>query len=303
MRESSVESMSNKGNIPGSILTDTMAPWPGPHGRRVRLGSDLVEVEVLPDDGCRMSSIRAFGHEILRQFVPGMAVFQYGAFPMVPWAGRLGGGLLYWNGCTHQMPVNRAPHALHGLGCFGQWEHASQDAFYLDLDPWWPWPATAGLVVDVDGPTLTLTLSVEAQGRAFPAQLGLHPWFRRHLADVGSDAPVRLSTTPAWQAERGANGLPTGRRIAPTPQPWDDSFGFAPSFSAGLEWDNLSLSIASDHQVATLFTEKPDALCVEPQTSVPNALNSAPEDTLVKPNHRLSMTTTLTFAPTVGADS
>ena len=80
------------------------APWPGPRGELVRLTSDAVESIIAPADGCRLVSLRAFGHELLRQWDPERRAFQYGSFPMIPWVGRLDCGIL-----RYQLNLDVAP--------------------------------------------------------------------------------------------------------------------------------------------------------------------------------------------------
>lgn len=281
-----------------AAVVDT-SPWPGPHGHEYTVSTDDLSVTVMPADAGRICSITAFGHEILRQYEPGMKVFQYGAFPMTPWAGRLGGGLLYSEGLTYQMPVNQSPHALHGLGRLKEWTLDSAEEDRLDLsmslDPWWPWPASTSMRVEVKANSLRITQRVETVKDSFPAQLGLHPWFRRHLEQDSSDTEVSLDFSPEWQAEKGTNKLPTGRRIPPLEGPWDDCFGFFPTFSANLIWEELEVHLSSSHSYATVFSEPQDALCVEPQTSVPNVLNSAPGTSMVTPGRPLELVSDLTF--------
>ncbi|MCI1984641.1 MAG: hypothetical protein LKJ47_07755 [Bifidobacteriaceae bacterium] len=286
--------------------------WPGPRGPQQELHTDEVSLTVTPHDAGRISSIKAFGHEILRQYQPGMRVFQYGAFPMTPWVGRIGGGLLYSKGRTYQLPLNQPPFSIHGLGRLGEWAtdevidtpEEQKASFSLDLSPWWPWQATTSMSVEVKKASVriteTLAAATPASGKAedFPGQLGLHPWFRRHLNDDESDEEASLEFYPDWQAQRGANGLPTGRRIAPMPAPWDDTFGFFPTLAATLVWEDLEMHISTSHSYATVFSHPKDAICVEPQTSIPNAVNAAPGVDVVSPDRPLTLVTDLTFFST-----
>ncbi|MCI1914287.1 MAG: hypothetical protein LKJ05_00940 [Bifidobacteriaceae bacterium] len=280
--------------------------WPGPKGPQQVLSTDEVSVTITPHDAGRISSITAFGHEILRQYQPGMRVFQYGAFPMTPWVGRIGGGLLYSKGMTYQLPLNQPPFSIHGLGRLGEWStdevvttaDEQKASFSLDLSPWWPWSATTSMSVEARRNSVRITETLATDGEDFPGQLGLHPWFRRHLNDDASDQEVSLQFYPDWQAQRGENGLPTGRRIAPTPAPWDDTFGFFPTLAATLVWEDMEMHISTSHSYATVFSVPKDALCVEPQTSVPNALNAAPGIDRVSAARPLTLVTDLTFFST-----
>ena len=40
----------------------------------------------------------------------------WGCYPMVPWAGRVRRGRFVFADGTYQLPINMAPHAIHGTG-------------------------------------------------------------------------------------------------------------------------------------------------------------------------------------------
>ena len=256
----------------------------------IRLSAGDVDVTVLPEDGCRLGSLRVGGVELLRTADDpaaraegegeGEGVFAYGSFPMVPYAGRVDHGR--WNNAQvrHQLPIDMPPHAIHGTGVRSAWRPAapagdSTAAFYYDLAGPWPYAGRVTQLFELTPESLRTTLSVETRADSFPAQAGWHPWFRKQLSDGG--APVRLDFAPAWQEERGADHLPTGRRIDPLPGPRDDCFGMPDGVAATLVWEGeLSLEITSDCRWLVVFDEQPDAVCVEPQSGPPNGLNTAP---------------------------
>ncbi|MDT0459349.1 aldose 1-epimerase [Streptomyces sp. DSM 41527] len=258
----------------------------------VRLAAGDTEVTVRPDHGCRIAGLRVGGTELLRQGD------RYGCFPMVPWCGRIAHGQFRNGGELHQMPLNAAPHAIHGTGRNLRWRTARSSAteavFTYDLaDPAapWPYPGRVTQVVELaaDGGSLTLTLCVEAIGDSFPAQAGWHPWFLRNLGEGGADA--RLDFTPEWQEERGEDHLPTGRRIPPQPGPWDDCFGMPQGVEATLTWpDRLELTVSSRGEWVVVYDEQEAAVCVEPQSGPPNGLNTLPR--LVTPIDPLEISTT-----------
>jgi hypothetical protein len=74
---------------------------------------------------------------------------------------------------------------------------------------------------------------------------------------------------------RGTDGLPTGEVGPPTPRPWDDAFaGVDPS--PRLTWPGvLGFELSSSAGYWVVFDERDDALCVEPQTAPPDAVNLA----------------------------
>ncbi|WP_030771782.1 aldose epimerase [Streptomyces sp. NRRL F-2664] len=244
-----------------------------------------TEVTVDQENGCRISSLRIDGTEVLRQGP------RYGSFPMVPWCGRMKDGRFYDGANVHQMPLDHPPHALHGFGRDAAWRPAgataTEAAFTYDLAEPWPSPGRVTQVVTLAEDSLTLTLGVETYGNSFPAQAGWHPWFLRNLG--GQD--MQISFDPAWQEERGADHLPTGRRIDPRPGPWDDCFGMPGGVDVTLTWPGaLELRVTSRSEWVVLYDEQAEAVCVEPQSGPPNGINTAPR--LVTPVDPLEVSTT-----------
>ncbi|MDN3294396.1 aldose 1-epimerase [Streptomyces ficellus] len=254
----------------------------------VRLAAGDVELTVTPANGCRISSLRVGGAELLRQGE------RYGCFPMVPWCGRIENGR-FLNGATwHRMPLNSPPHAIHGTGRDTAWRTAVADkaeaVFTYDLAEPWPYPGKVTQTVQLAEDSLTLQLGVETYGDSFPAQAGWHPWFNRTLG--GAD--VTLDFTAAWQEERGEDHLPTGRRIPPMPGPWDDCFGMPDGVDVTLTWpERLELKVASRAEWVVVYDEQEAAVCVEPQSGPPNGLNTAPR--LVTPIDPLEIAATFTW--------
>ncbi|MFC5719580.1 aldose 1-epimerase [Streptomyces gamaensis] len=264
----------------------------------VTLKAGDAEVTVDPGLGCRLTSLRIGGSELLRQGA------KYGAFPMVPWCGRIALGQFRNGGELHQMPVNHPPHAIHGTGRDTVWTTVRADdssaAFTYDLGDPWPYPGRVTQLVELAPDSLTLTLGVEAAEDSFPAQAGWHPWFLRSLdpgesgASGESGEAVRLSFDAAWQEERGEDHLPTGRRIQPLPGPWDDCFGMPEGVDVTLTWPGrLELKVASRAEWVVIYDEQAEAVCVEPQSGPPNGLNTLPR--LVTPIDPLEISTTWTW--------
>ncbi|QGV79421.1 aldose 1-epimerase [Streptomyces ficellus] len=254
----------------------------------VRLAAGDVELTVRPDNGCRIESLRIGGDELLRQGD------RYGCFPMVPWCGRIANGRFLSGATWHQMPLNSPPHAIHGTGRDTVWRTAAADkadaVFTYDLAEPWPYPGRVTQTVGLTEDELTLRLGVETQRDSFPAQAGWHPWFNRSLG--GED--VRVDFTPEWQEERGEDHLPTGRRIAPTPGPWDDCFGMPDGVDVTLTWPGrLELKVTSRAPWVVVYDEQEAAVCVEPQSGPPNGLNTAPH--LVTPIEPLEIAATFAW--------
>ena len=72
---------------------------------------------------------------------------------------------------------------------------------------------------------------------------------------------------------RDAEGIPTGERVAPPPGPWDDAFTDVAS-EPELTWPGrLRLTIASSCPWWVVYSQPRHAVCVEPQSGPPDALN------------------------------
>ncbi|MFZ4153711.1 aldose epimerase family protein [Streptomyces pseudogriseolus] len=254
----------------------------------ITLTAGDAEVDVLPGNGGRVGGLRLGGVELLRQGE------RYGCFPMVPWCGRLRDGRFRDGATVQQMPLNAPPHAIHGTARNAPWRTArrSGDEAVLTYDLVDPWPYAGRVTqqVALTEESLTLTMGVETYESSFPAQIGWHPWFNRNLG--GED--VRIDFAPAWQEERGEDHLPTGKRIDPTPGPWDDCFGMPDGVDVTLTWPGqLQLKVTSRVEWVVVYDEQAEAVCVEPQTGPPDGLNTHPR--LVTPLEPLEATTTWTW--------
>ena len=51
----------------------------------------------------------------------------YGCFPMAPWAGRVRHGHFVFEGVEHQLPLNKPPHAIHGIVRDLRWHVDAKD--------------------------------------------------------------------------------------------------------------------------------------------------------------------------------
>ncbi|MGP4109361.1 aldose epimerase family protein [Streptomyces sp. 4N509B] len=255
----------------------------------VRLRAGDTELLLRPDQGGRIASLTVGGVELLRQGE------RFGSFLMVPWCGRTREGVFLNGARRHQLPINAAPHAIHGTVRHLPWRtlHADATSARLDceLDEPWPYRGRVTQTVELaeDGGGVTLTLGVETAGDSFPAQAGWHPWFLRSLTPGGPE--VEIDFDAAWQEERGEDHLPTGRRVEPGPGPWDDCFGMPDGVSVRLTWPGqLELTVASRDEWVVVYDELPEAVCVEPQSGPPNGLNTHPR--LVTPIEPLEIATT-----------
>ncbi|OIK07950.1 aldose epimerase [Streptomyces monashensis] len=257
----------------------------------ITLTAGDAQVRISPANGGRISGLKVGSMELLRQGD------RFGCFPMIPWCGRIREGRFLDGGTVHQMPLNSPPHAIHGTARDGAWSVAKATentaAITYDLVDPWPYPGRVTQLVELAEDSLTLTAGVEATADSFPAQIGWHPWFNRTLAgeDGAAGTDAVLAFEPAWQEERGADHLPTGKRVDRTPGPWDDCFGMPGGVDVTLTWPGrLELRVTSREEWVVVYDEQAEAVCVEPQTGPPNGLNTAAR--LVTPVDPLEASTT-----------
>ena len=174
---------------------------------QIKLGVGAVELTVDAGHGCRISSLRIDGTEVLRQGD------KYGCFPMVPWCGRVENGQFRDGGVKYQFPLNSPPHAIHGTARDHAWKtgaglRTTEAVFTYELAEPWPFTGRVTQIFELTPDALTVTMGVETYDNSFPAQVGWHPWFVREL----DGSRVELAFDAEWQEERGDDHLPTGRR-------------------------------------------------------------------------------------------
>jgi aldose 1-epimerase len=220
------------------------------------------------------------GNELL--LTDGAGPIWWGCYPMAPFAGRIRDGRLDFEGRRHQLERNLPPHAIHGTVLDRACDVVSHgtDRLTLDVDLGAGWPFAGRvrheIVLQPGGLEATLTLDAE---EPMPAWLGWHPWFRRTIAGRA----VELAVEPDAMYERGPDGLPTGALTAPASRPWDDAF-VGMRGAPRLCWPGIvDLEIGSTADVWVIFDERDDAICVEPQTAPPDALNVARAQGVVPP--------------------
>jgi aldose 1-epimerase len=237
----------------------------------ISLAAEGTTAAVDPAAGGRLASLVVDGQE--RLITDGDGPTMWGCFPMAPWAGRVRDGRFRWAGVEHQLPLRLPPHAAHGTVLDRPWDVVAEDdrgvRLEIDLGPDWPWAGRAVHELRLAPRRLDLRLEVHADRDPFPASCGWHPWFGR---------PVELDLDAASLWRRDDAGIPSGELVP------------APATTAGLDdcltglrrpprlrWpDGLELAVESGCEHVVVFTQPEHALCVEPQTGPPDALNLAP---------------------------
>jgi len=173
----------------------------------------------------------------------------------------------------HQLPRNFGEHAIHGTVFDTSWltiDHSPTRAVLVaQLGSRWPYAGQVMHEVEVDTNerTITCTLTVTTSSESMPAQVGWHPWFVR---------PATLDVDFAEMYVRDDHYIPDGRRIAPTPGPWDDCFIGARRAPSVSFHDGARITIESDCDHWVIYDIPKHALCVEPQSGPPDGFTLAP---------------------------
>jgi galactose mutarotase-like enzyme len=211
---------------------------------------------------------------------------------MVPFAGRVREGRFAFRGRRYELPVNLPPHAIHGTVMDRRWEALDDQTITTALGPSWPFVGHAVQRFKLETGRFTSRLELHAD-EPMPASIGWHPWFRRQLPRVaiGADTvpepgPLKLDLDAGAMFRRDSAGIATRERIVPPTGPWDDCFTDL-RCPPVLRWPGfLELTIESDCPTWVIYTVPTEALCVEPQTAPPDALNTGP--TIVEPGRPLT---------------
>ena len=141
-----------------------------------------------------------------------------------------------------------------------------------DLGGAWPWPGRAVLRYALEESSLATTLEVHADEQEMPAWVGVHPWFPRTLR--GQRVRISLAARAVLAAQE--EGIPTLEEVALPDGPAEDAglndtlAGVA--WPVTLTWPGVAaLEVAADAPWAVVFTQREEAVCVEPQTAPPDA--------------------------------
>jgi aldose 1-epimerase len=247
---------------------------------RVRLSAPGVEAVVDLANGGRLSSFVVDGRELLR--TSGATAIEWGSFPMAPWAGRIRDATFSFDRRTVRLPVRLPPHALHGTVLDRPWRIVGDGTIATELGPDWPFSGRVVQRFELSADAFSCRLEVHAD-EPMPASLGWHPWFVRRLPNVPGELELEIDAGLMYL--RDADGITTDERVTPPPGPWDDCFTDLRRPPL-LRWPGfLELTIESDCPDWVVYTAPEDALCVEPQTAPPDALNRDP--TVVLPGSPL----------------
>ncbi|MBI2777103.1 MAG: aldose 1-epimerase [Chloroflexi bacterium] len=239
------------------------------HAIPVTLEAGDVRLTIAPHEGGRLASLAIAGDEILVTGSPAGPMY-WGCYPMAPWAGRIRHGRFRFRGQEVQLPLGSPPHAIHGITYDRPWAVVDDRTLATRLGASWPFRGELVQQVTLLPGGLEVSLELRALD-AMPAVIGWHPWFRRSIAGV----PVEISLEARAMLRRDAEGLPAGELVAPTPGPWDDAFTGVER-APRLTWPGrVRLEMESTCRWWVAYTERPDAVCIEPQSGPPDAVNLA----------------------------
>ena len=235
----------------------------------VRLRAGTIEVWVDAAHGGRLASMRVEGREFLVS-ADSHDPMLWGAYPMVPFAGRVRNGVLRFGNSEHRLRLNASPHSIHGSVFDAPWtvQSVSDTSVVLrcPLGDEWPWGGTVHHAVTVTTDSVQCELTVTAAGHSMPAQVGWHPWF----------VP---ETTVTWRfgamLARDNAGITTAQRVVAPTGDVDDCF------VEPLEWPRVALGdtvleMRSDCSHWVVFDQMDRGTCVEPQSGAPNGVNDDP---------------------------
>ncbi len=255
---------------------------PGRSPDRLSLSADGCSATVDLVAGGRLASLNVGGHELLRTTDAGL--YGWGSFPMAPYAGRIRDASFTFEGERYALPVVDPPHAMHGTTYDRPWQLVGPDSIATDLGPGWPFRGRVTQRFELAPDHLRCRMELHAD-EPMPASIGWHPWFVRRLEGAPAGSDLELGFDAGAMYRRDAAGIATAELVPPPAGPWDDCFTDLRQ-SPTLRWPGiLGLTIESDCPAWVVFTFPEDALCVEPQTAPPDALNVHP--TVVQPGRPL----------------
>ena len=274
--------------------------------------SSELEVVVLPSVGGRLHRLRAFGRDLLR--TPDdprdhlREPFVWGAYPMAPWCNRIEPGPTIIGGRTIRLEAN-APDgsALHGQVAAVPWEVLGDGSLRVRAGgDGWPWTYEVVERVEVDGPTVRLSLALtNLSDVSMPAGVGIHPWFRTPVEVAVPAAfvyPSNLSPSAAPIPVAGDLDL---HRLAPPASGLDGTWTGLVEPAAGLRWPALGLAatLSVDTPTPCVVVATPidrEAIAIEPQTHAPQGIrrllaNEPDAMTMLEPGTSLVLGVSLAF--------
>ena len=267
----------------------------------IELASGDWNVGVQPEAGGLLTGLSCGGVEVLRAMPDSSRdPLQSACFPLVPYANRIANGAFAWAGDRVQLPRNFPPEtaSIHGMGWQNAWSVTSQSGFKCTLEhewaglgprPWrqdteaWPWAYHAQQRIRLGEKGLAMTLNLTNRSNVpMPAGLGFHPYFRRR-----PETRLTFQSNGIWLVNE--DQIPTGE-IADARHFSDFATGaMLPAETIDhcyMLWDGVARIEDDLGSITLTATGAPylhvyapadgSALCLEPVSHMPDALNQDP---------------------------
>lgn len=251
---------------------------------RLRLASESVEAEFLPELGARLHRLRVFGKDLLRTPDDIGAYtrepFFWGSFVMAPWCNRIRAESTRFGSMEVRLKPNFPDGtAIHGQVYARRWESDPDGTLRIRAGgDGWPWEYALTQRIEIQDLTLRLdhnltNLAVEPM----PAGIGIHPWFLRPAQiriHAGSVYPRNTDSAPDPEPVTGPFDL---RQVQTMPDELDATWTDLGAPPVELAWPNLGITATMRVTAQTIFivAASPvalDAIAVEPQTHAPQGL-------------------------------
>jgi aldose 1-epimerase len=282
----------------------------------ISLADGELTLELLPNLGAAVATLRYQGRDVLRPTPPGTTdPFETASFALVPFANRIADGRFRIG--EREVRIERnAPgqaHPLHGHAWRKPWrvEARARDTVVLSYEhaaDSWPWHYVAMQTLTLRSDSLEVALSVENRDSTpMPAGLGWHPYFRK-----GPQAQLKAHLEGVWLTDeeflpvRLAHGTRFGQwgrgDELTRPELIDHCHtGWPGVAEILLPQEGLRLALTASRVLHWLHIYSPpdkDFFCIEPVSQMPNAVNrSAPPaitgHRLLAPGERLEARITL----------
>lgn len=246
----------------------------------VVLQNDSQRITFNLHQGGRAVSWQVQGQEVLANV--GAHPVQNGMYPMVPWAGRLRDNRVTAqtaarNGLSQAAdfdpPINFMEWAIHGTVLdreVDSWELSDSEFRASQVIKGTPWEGKVNFTWRIADLTLITEIEVSTS-EAMPAVVGWHPYFLKDLWGGAArwDAPgAQIATRVGAFADGTLRDWSSGSSLV------DDAF-FVPNRETTVEWGSQAqLRVRNSHPWFVVFDELDDAICIEPQTAPPNALET-----------------------------
>jgi len=195
----------------------------------VILKNSELELTILPEAGCHWPRLRIPHQGAWIDLLATVSDYasilsapsSLGSYIMAPWANRLPGGLLEFEGQKHQLRLNFPDNTtIHGDLRKRAWKvlETAPERFRAELDSAehpdfnYPFHLKFEYTVELQRGTLTQTFFItNKDSRPAPAGFGYHPFFRRRLYSGRKDP---LLTLPAQKIFLAKDHMPTGPAVS-----------------------------------------------------------------------------------------